>query len=150
MKSVGETMAIGRTFQESLQKALRGLETGIDGLVEVCPPNPSDDDLDNLRMELKMPGADRLRYVADAFRLGIDGSEIAKLSGIDPWFLAQIEDLVDTEQTVSEEGLSTLEPDTLAGFEAQRFFRQPIGKIAGHGRKRRPPASHASEYSPDL
>jgi carbamoyl-phosphate synthase large subunit len=129
MKSVGETMAIGRTFQESLQKALRGLETGIDGLVEVCPPNPSDDDLDNLRMELKMPGADRLRYVADAFRLGIDGSEIAKLSGIDPWFLAQIEDLVDTEQAVSEEGLSALEPTRLRALKRKGFSDSRLAKL---------------------
>ena len=77
MKSVGEVMAIGRTFQESLQKALRGLETGIDGLVERMPANPSEDDWKELRHELRMPGAERLLYVADAFRHGLDGGEIS-------------------------------------------------------------------------
>jgi len=121
MKSVGETMAIGRTFQESLQKALRGLETGIDGLVEICPANPTDDERDRLHLELKMPGADRLLYVGDAFRLGLEGREIARLTGIDPWFLAQIEDLVRSEQQVRKQGLSALEPARLRALKRKGF-----------------------------
>ncbi|MEO8445383.1 MAG: carbamoyl-phosphate synthase large subunit, partial [Gammaproteobacteria bacterium] len=93
MKSVGEVMAMGRTFQESLQKALRGLETGINGLTEKLTATPTSDDMDVLRRELRMPGADRLLYVGDAFRHGLSRQEVAQLSGIDPWFLAQIEDL---------------------------------------------------------
>jgi carbamoyl-phosphate synthase large subunit len=131
MKSVGETMAIGRVFQESLQKALRGLETGIDGLVELCPDNPSDDELDRLRMELKMPGADRLLYVADAYRLGFDGREIASLSGIDPWFLAQIEDLVLSEQQIREQGLSALKPERLRALKRKGFSDSRLARLIG-------------------
>ena len=75
MKSVGEVMAMGRTFQESLQKALRGLETGIDGLTPIVTlPLPDDDARNALLEELRMPGPDRLRYVADAFRAGMSSS----------------------------------------------------------------------------
>jgi carbamoyl-phosphate synthase large subunit len=129
MKSVGETMAIGRTFQESLQKALRGLETDIDGLVELIPANPSEDECNQLRMELKMPGADRLLYVADAFRLGLDRREIADLSGIDPWFLAQIEDLVTSEQQVREQGLSALNPERLRVLKRKGFSDSRLAKL---------------------
>ncbi|PZP51146.1 MAG: carbamoyl-phosphate synthase large subunit, partial [Azospira oryzae] len=87
MKSVGEVMAIGRTFQESLQKALRGLETGVDGLDERST------DLAVIESELANPGADRIFYVADAFRCGLPLEKVHELSKIDPWFLAQIEDL---------------------------------------------------------
>jgi carbamoyl-phosphate synthase large subunit len=131
MKSVGETMAIGRTFQESLQKALRGLETGIDGLVERCPANPSDDEWDRLRMELKMPGADRLLYVGDAFRLGLERSEIARLSGIDPWFLAQIEDLIKSEQDVRKQGLTSLNPERLRALKRKGFSDSRLAKLIG-------------------
>jgi carbamoyl-phosphate synthase large subunit len=131
MKSVGETMAIGRTFQESLQKALRGLETGIDGLVERCPATLSDDERDRLRMELKMPGADRLLYVGDAFRHGLEGTEIAELSGIDPWFLAQIEDLVKSEQDIRKQGLSSLNPERLRVLKRKGFSDSRLAKLIG-------------------
>src|SRR5881628_3191515 len=94
MKSVGEVMAIGRTFQESLQKALRGLETGLDGLTEQFPVPLSDENQDKLAYELRAPGANRLLYVADAFRAGWSFERIFELTHIDPWFLAQIEDLI--------------------------------------------------------
>jgi len=87
MKSVGEVMAMGRTFQESLQKALRGLETGITGLNEIVDSVETDAEKDKLRQELRMPGADRLRYVADAIRHGFTFDDVAKVTGIDPWFL---------------------------------------------------------------
>ena len=101
MKSVGEVMAIGRTFQESLQKALRGLETGIDGFVERMPAEPTEDDMHELHDELRMPGSERLLYVGDAFRHGMDLPAVASLTGIDPWFLAQIEDLLRREQDIA-------------------------------------------------
>src|ERR1700760_1564965 len=93
MKSVGEVMAIGRTFQESLQKALRGLETGLDGLNEQVTLPLSDEGQDKLAYELRSPGANRLLFVADAFRAGWGFDRISELTQIDPWFLAQIEDL---------------------------------------------------------
>src|SRR5512139_3232110 len=98
MKSVGEVMAIGRTLQESLQKALRGLETGIDGLTPVVQLLLDEDGTNRLLEELRMPGPDRLRYVADAFRAGLSPEEVHRASRIDPWFLAQLEDLVREEQ----------------------------------------------------
>src|SRR5262245_29304637 len=99
MKSVGEVMAIGRTFQESLQKALRGLETGMDGLVELLPVATTagperDEGLQRLRQAVRMPSAERICHVADAFRAGLPLAEIGELSHIDPWFLAQIEEIV--------------------------------------------------------
>ena len=91
MKSVGEVMAIGRTFQESLQKALRGLETGVDGFnLKTVDPDTIDD-------ELAYPRAERLWYVADAFGIGMSLEEIHEHTKIDPWFLAQIKEIVDLE-----------------------------------------------------
>ncbi|MDP1717042.1 MAG: carbamoyl phosphate synthase large subunit, partial [Burkholderiales bacterium] len=92
MKSVGEVMAIGRTFQESMQKAMRGLETGSDGFDEKTT------DVDIIENELGDPGPERVWYVADAFRCGMSLDEVHALSHIDPWFLAQIEDIVRQEQ----------------------------------------------------
>ena len=101
MKSVGEVMSIGRTFSESLQKGLRGLEIGRDGLDEVLEGSLSDDDIeDRLVRELHSPGADRLWYVADAFRHGFDVERVHRHSFIDPWFLRQIEHLVRTEDAL--------------------------------------------------
>ncbi|MCL5668641.1 MAG: carbamoyl-phosphate synthase large subunit [Gammaproteobacteria bacterium] len=107
MKSVGEVMAIGRTFQESLQKALRGLETGVDGLTEKIDLK-SEDALNKIRHELRVPGAERLWYLADALRAGLSTHEAYELSRIDPWFLAQIEELVLIEAEVREQGLKAL------------------------------------------
>ena len=97
MKSVGEVMAIGRSFQESLQKALRGLETGLDGLCELLPLPLSEENAARLEHELRAPGADRLLYVGDAFRAGWTLARVYELTRIDRWFLAQIEDLVREE-----------------------------------------------------
>ncbi|HXY06037.1 MAG TPA: carbamoyl-phosphate synthase large subunit [Burkholderiaceae bacterium] len=91
MKSVGEVMAIGRTFQESFQKALRGLETGVDGLIQMST------DHDEIIEEIGEPGPNRILYVADAFRLGMSLELVFEETGIDPWFLAQIEELVRME-----------------------------------------------------
>ncbi|MBL4661171.1 MAG: carbamoyl-phosphate synthase large subunit [Alcanivoracaceae bacterium] len=99
MKSVGEVMAIGRTFSESLQKALRGLETGLNGLNSLITQTDIDSGFD-LNTELREPTSDRLLYVADAFRLGYDVDKVHQISAIDPWFLAEIEHLIQVEQTL--------------------------------------------------
>ncbi|CAN5325543.1 carbamoyl-phosphate synthase large subunit [soil metagenome] len=131
MKSVGEVMAIGRTFQESLQKALRGLETGTDGLNERMPPADSEEARAALRQELRIPGPDRVWYVADAFRSGLPGDEIQALSGIDPWFLAQIEDLVREERDVRAGGAAALDELRLRRLKRKGFADSRLGALAG-------------------
>ncbi len=122
MKSVGEVMAIGRTFQESMQKALRGLETGVDGFDERTT------DRDAIENELGDPGPERIYYVADAFRCGMSVDEVNNLSHIDPWFLAQIEDIVRQEKALEGRRLEQLDAETLfrlkrAGFSDRRLAR---------------------------
>jgi len=131
MKSVGEVMAMGRTFQESLQKALRGLETGITGLNEIVTSVATDAERDALRQELRIPGADRLRYVADAMRLGFTFEDVAKVSGIDPWFLAQIADLLDAEGVMKEAGLAGLSEPLLRNFKRKGFSDARIAEVTG-------------------
>jgi len=121
MKSVGEVMAIGRTFQESLHKALRGLETGLDGLVPQLPTPLSDENQDRLAHELRAPGANRLLYVADAFRAGWPLARVADLTRIDPWFLAQLEELVQQEAQVREDGLGALTAERLRFLKRKGF-----------------------------
>ena len=99
MKSVGEVMAIGRTFQESVQKALRGLEVGSAGF-ESRVNLESDDATAQIRRDLSTPGAERIWYLGDAFRAGMDIDEIYQISAIDPWFLVQIKDLIDHENSI--------------------------------------------------
>jgi len=117
MKSVGEVMAIGSTFQESLQKALRGLETdkfGLDPIIDIS----ADDAKGKIRSELLSAGADRIFYVADAFRMGMSIKEVFDLSKIDPWFLAQIEDLVLSEENIL--GVSVKEIDAEVMFQLKQ------------------------------
>ena len=117
MKSVGEVMAIGSTFQESLQKALRGLETdksGLDPIIDIS----ADDARGKIRSELLSAGADRIFYVADAFRMGMSIKEVFDLSKIDPWFLAQIEDLVLSEENIL--GISLKEIDAEVMFQLKQ------------------------------
>ncbi|MEY4960099.1 MAG: carbamoyl phosphate synthase large subunit [Pseudomonadota bacterium] len=123
MKSVGEVMAIGRTFQESLQKALRGLETGVDGLDEQTT------DVDTIETELGDPGPERIWYVADAFRCGMTFAEIHNLTHIDPWFLSQIEDLVRQEQALVGEVLDTLDLDSLRKLKRSGFSDLRLAKL---------------------
>ena len=131
MKSVGEVMAIGRTFQESLQKALRGLETGIDGLTPVVSL-PLDDEARNaLLEELRMPGPHRLRYVADAFRAGLALEEVRRASHIDPWYLVQIEDLVREEAEVAESGFGTLDASRMRTLKRKGFADSRIARLTG-------------------
>ncbi|MEY3759291.1 MAG: carbamoyl phosphate synthase large subunit, partial [Pseudomonadota bacterium] len=128
MKSVGEVMAIGRTFQESLQKALRGLEIGISGLDEIIDLN-ADDAKEKMQREMRHPGPDRLLYVADAFRIGMTLGEIHDASKIDPWFLAQIEDLIITEQSLATKTLSTLKDGELYKLKRKGFSDIRIAKL---------------------
>ena len=129
MKSVGEVMAMGRTFQESLQKALRGLETGIVGLDEICGPIATDADRDHLQYELRMPGPERLLYVADALRHGYSHQDVAKLTGIDPWFLVQIADLVNAENRIRELGLPGLSEELMRSMKRKGFSDARVAAI---------------------
>jgi carbamoyl-phosphate synthase large subunit len=131
MKSVGEAMSIGRTFQESLQKALRSLETGIVGLDERCRELNSESDRDNLRQELRQPGPERILFVGDAFRHGFSLSEVASLSGIDPWFLAQIADLVEEEKALQSAGLASLDSARLRCLKRKGFSDARIAQLIG-------------------
>jgi carbamoyl-phosphate synthase large subunit len=128
MKSVGEVMAIGRTFHESLQKALRGLETGIDGLDEILDLS-RDDAKDVLRRELRAPGADRIRYLADAFRFGWSLEKIHETSHIDPWFLMQIQELIEMEAQVRAWGVDGLDHDRLYGVKRMGFSDRRLAKL---------------------
>jgi carbamoyl-phosphate synthase large subunit len=120
MKSVGEVMAIGRTFQESLQKALRGLEIGVNGLDEHT--DLSDENAqDTILRELRYPGPFRLWYLADAFRSGLSFDEIHHACRIDPWFLVQVEDLINCEKALSTKTLATLEPAELLRLKRKGF-----------------------------
>ena len=121
MKSVGEVMAIGRNFQESLQKALRGIETGIHGLDEVCGVIATDADRDHLRNELRIPGPDRILYLADALRHGYSYEDVAKLTGIDPWFVVQVASLVNSEARLQEVGLDGLDHKLMRRLKRQGF-----------------------------
>jgi carbamoyl-phosphate synthase large subunit len=125
MKSVGEVMAIGRTFQESFQKALRGLEIGIDGLDERST------DLETVRTEIADPGPERILYVADAFRLGLSAEDIHHVSNIDPWFLAFIEDLVLEEREISSASLQDFDQPFLRRIKQKGFSDRRIGKLLG-------------------
>ena len=131
MKSVGEVMAIGRNFQESLQKALRGLETGITGLNEICGPITTDLDRDQLRHELRIPGSSRLLYVADALRHGYSYEDVAQITGIDRWFLVQIADLVNIETDIREAGLPGINADMMRAIKRKGFADARIAELAG-------------------
>ena len=137
MKSVGEVMAIGRTFQESLQKALRGLETGLDGLDEQLTLPLNEESAAKLDYELRVPGANRLLFIADAFRAGWPFEKIQKLTHIDPWFLAQIEDLVQQEQQVARARHERAQRRAPAGAQAQGVFGRTPGD-AWWARSKRP------------
>jgi len=129
MKSVGEVMAIGRTFQEALQKALRGLETGLDGLTPLLTMPLTDEQADKLSYELRAPGANRLLYVADAFRAGWTRERIHELTHIDPWFLAQVEQLVQEESQVREQGLGALGAERLRYLKRKGFSDSRLARL---------------------
>ena len=125
MKSVGEVMAIGRSFQESFQKALRGLELGYDGLNELSL------DKTLIIKELKEPGADRIRYLADGMRLGLSIEEIFNFTKIDPWFLYQIEDLIKNEEKLKTFKLDAIDKTYLFELKQKGFSDHRIGYLLG-------------------
>ncbi len=130
MKSVGEVMAIGRTFQESLQKALRGLEVGVDGFtpkLDLSQPDP----VGKLRNELSNPGPDRIWYIGDAFRMGLSVDEIYLLSGVDPWFLVQIEDIIKSEAEVARIGFAGLDHGTMWQLKRKGFSDSRLASLIG-------------------
>jgi len=129
MKSVGEVMAIGRTFQESLQKALRGLEIGVSGLDEVIELGGSEDTQDKIERELRHPGPDRIWYVADGFRNGMTLEEIFEASKIDRWFLAQIEDLIINEKALMTKTLAALDAKDLFSLKRKGFSDVRLAKL---------------------
>jgi carbamoyl-phosphate synthase large subunit len=131
MKSVGEVMAIGRTFQESVQKALRGLEIGADGFSEVLDRNHADPHT-TLKQELGVPGPRRLWYVAEAFRLGYSVQTLYELTKIDPWFLAQIEELVQIASETRALGLAGLhDRDRLYALKRKGFSDSRLAALTG-------------------
>jgi carbamoyl-phosphate synthase large subunit len=134
MKSVGEVMAIGRTFQESLQKALRGLEVDIDGLSSVLDPEMAEDEVESfLNQELSLAGADRLLYVGDAYRRGYSNEKMFNLTKIDPWFLVQIEDLIKEELALEEQALAGKELNSLSKAALYQLKRKGFSdsRLAG-------------------
>jgi carbamoyl-phosphate synthase large subunit len=125
MKSVGEVMAIGRTFQESFQKALRGLEVGVNGL------DTKFSDREAIVSELGNPGPDRIWAVSDAFRLGMSVQEVFDVSKIDPWFLVQIEDLIRQERALAGHTLESLTADHLRTLKRSGFADARLAKLLG-------------------
>ncbi|MDD2668331.1 carbamoyl-phosphate synthase large subunit [Zoogloea sp.] len=125
MKSVGEVMAMGRTFQESFQKALRGLETGAYGLDEV------EADKDDLERELGDPGSQRIWYVGQAFREGMTLEQVHALTRIDPWFLVQIEDIVKTEKSLTGRSLKGIAAPELRELKKKGFADRRLAKLLG-------------------
>ncbi len=123
MKSVGEVMAIGRNFQESLQKALRGLEVGVDGF------NLKSVDMDKIEDELAYPRAERLWYVADAFGVGMSLEDVHRFTKIDLWFLVQIKDLVDTELAIEKRTLADFGRDELYELKRKGFSDRRLAHL---------------------
>ena len=128
MKSVGEVMAIGRNFQESMQKALRGLELGAAGFDPVVDLQAEDARSKVIR-ELKEPGAERIWYIADAFRLGMTVREVFELTRIDEWYLIQIEELINLEKEVDELGLAGLTEDVMSVLKRRGFADARIADV---------------------
>ncbi len=142
MKSVGEVMAIGRSFQESLQKALRGLEVSVYGLDEV------DADAPEIEHELANPGAQRIWYVGQAFRNGYSMQDVFNLTKIDPWFLVQIEDIVKTEEWLVTQKLENLDAETFRSLKRKGFSDRRIGTKVGAGETAVREARHALGVRP--
>ena len=130
MKSVGEVMSIGRTFQESFQKALMSLEEGLYGLEPICDFS-SNDYQDILKHELSIPGPKRIFYVADALRTGQSMDSINAITGIDQWFLTQINDLLQEENILQSKEISTISKDELLCLKQKGFADRRIAALTG-------------------
>ncbi len=147
MKSVGEVMAIGRTFQESLQKALRGLEVGSNGfehMMDVDDPELRAE----LIAELTNPGPDRIWYIGDAFRAGMTVDEVSELSGVDPWFLVQIKDIIDTEDGLKKVELEAIEYDQMFRLKRKGFSDARLGVLLARSEKSVRAHRHALDIRP--
>ena len=131
MKSVGEAMAMGRSFQESLQKALRSLEIDMDGLGSKLALPLKEEDRVLLQQELSLPRPHRLAYVADSFRAGYTIEQVHEQSWIDPWFLSQIADLIEEEQRIRQEGLTALDAQRLRALKRKGFSDSRIARLVG-------------------
>ena len=142
MKSVGEVMAMGRTFQESLQKALRGLETGIDGFSE------RSSDREEIVQEIGEAGPERLLYVADAFRIGMSAKEIFDETAIDPWFLAQIEEIIAAEKALKGGSLAEISAMQMRFVKAKGFSDRRLAKLLGSSEKEVRAQRHAQGVRP--
>ena len=129
MKSVGEVMAIGRTFQESFQKALRGLETGVNGL------SSKTKDIDLIINQLRQPGPERIWFLADGFRLGMSLNDIHQESKIDPWFLIQIQELIQLENKISSCNLNNLDAATLLQYKKKGFSDERLAELMAVSQK---------------
>jgi carbamoyl-phosphate synthase large subunit len=130
MKSVGEVMAIGRTFQESLQKAMRGLEVGSDGFEEKVDLNTTDGQ-ETLITEMNVPGAERLWYIGDAFRAGMTVDDVFRNTHVDPWYLVQIEDLIREENALKSASKADIDRDTLFRLKRKGFSDARLAKLLG-------------------
>ncbi|MCC7545143.1 MAG: carbamoyl-phosphate synthase large subunit, partial [Aquabacterium sp.] len=142
MKSVGEVMAMGRTFQESFQKALRGLETGIDGLSEIS------NDRDEIIEEIGTPGPDRILYLGEAFRIGMTLDEVFEETKVDPWFLAQIEDIIKTEAQIKARKLESLTAAEMRYLKQKGFSDRRLAKLMGTNQHDVRRARHALNVRP--
>ena len=131
MKSVGEVMAMGRTFKESLQKALRGLETDICGLDEQLEPPYDEAARQRIERELRFPGANRILFIGDAFRAGFSLETVHDWSRVDPWFLAQIEELIADEAQVRAGGLEALDAGRMRALKRQGFSDARLARLLG-------------------
>jgi carbamoyl-phosphate synthase large subunit len=129
MKSVGEVMAIGRNQQESLQKALRGLELGMNGLDPMVDLNEPEEARTRIIRELKEAGAERIWYIGDAFRMGMSVDEVFELTNIDRWYLVQIEEIIHLENEVAEFGLAGLDADSLRYLKRKGFADARLADI---------------------
>ena len=130
MKSVGEVMALGRTFKESLQKALRGLEIGINGF-SPKPHDSSSEAMAGIRHHLSVPGAERMLYIGEAFRSGLLLSEIKELTGIDEWFLAQIEALISSESSLFGQSIEALDAAAWLDLKRDGFSDARLAELLG-------------------
>ncbi|MCP5141531.1 MAG: carbamoyl-phosphate synthase large subunit [Chromatiales bacterium] len=131
MKSVGEVMAMGRTQQESFQKAMRGLETGVDGFDEILDRVNDQDIVSTLRRELREPGPQRLWYVGEAFREGWSVDEVFDNTKIDRWFLVQIEELIQIEKGLTGRDLAAIDANELYGLKRKGFSDRRLAKLLG-------------------
>ena len=147
MKSVGEVMAIGRTFQESLQKALRGLEVGMCGFDPIIDGEASNAK-ELLTRELTEPGAQRIWYVADAFRQGWSSDYVSELSGIDPWFLIQIEDIVRTEKYIIGQALNEIDKEKFLSLKRKGFSDKRLSQLLDVSELEVQQARHALDVRP--